>query len=290
MNEVEEHDALLFIGRIAGHEIHAGNRKNTPGRKLAGTRTFEAIIKFVRMCFHEYQKTHTGWLNPFIGIDPPKKVKGNRDAFTEDEVVSLFGPGVLQDTMETAVAAAMFLTGLRRGEIFALRPEDLDWRTPKILVRRAWQDFDRRNREMGPTKGKKERLAPFDSVLQEAIKKLWEENGEHEYVFSFANGKTPGPSWIRCRFKKWIIRAGIELNGRKIVPHSSRHSLASLLEARGVSLRYIQDLLGHSDMKTTKIYLHSTDATIRDVGNKIDTALNGQMKPAENVSRFEKTG
>jgi hypothetical protein len=56
--------------------------------------------------------------------------------------------------------------------------------------------------------------------LQEAIKKLWEENGKHEYVFSFANGKTPGPSWTKCRFKKWIARTGINLNGRKIVPHS----------------------------------------------------------------------
>ncbi|MDR1176937.1 MAG: site-specific integrase [Treponema sp.] len=289
MGEVEEPDAILFIGRIANHEIHQGNRKDTGKRKLVGTRTFEAIIKFVRMCFHEYQKSHAGWCNPFIGLDPPKKVNRNRDAFTEDEVVSLFGPDVLKDTMELAVAAAMFMAGLRRGEIFALKPEDLDWRTPKILIRRAWQDFDRRSREMGPTKGKKERLAPFDSVLQEAIKKLWEENGKHEFVFSFANGKTPGPSWTRYRFKKWIARAGIKLNGRKIVPHSSRHSLASLLEARGVSIRYIQDLLGHSDLKTTKTYLHSTDATIRDVGKKIETAMNEQPNPPENISLFEKT-
>jgi site-specific recombinase XerD len=93
-------------------------------------------------------------------------------------------------------------------------------------------------------------------VMQEAVKKLWEENGRHEFAFSLKDGKTPGPSWIKGRFKKWMIRAGVELNGRKIAPHSFRRSLASLLEARGVSLRHIQDLLGHSDLKTTKIYLH----------------------------------
>jgi site-specific recombinase XerD len=59
------------------------------------------------------------------------------------------------------------------------------------------------------------------------------------------------------------------LGGRKIVPHSSRCSLASLLEERGVSLRYIQEMLGHFDLKTTKGYLHSTEKTIRDIGQKI---------------------
>jgi len=87
------------------------------------------------------------------------------------------------------------------------------------------------------------------------------------------------------RFPKWLERAGIELNGRRIVPHSSRHSLASLLEARGVSLRYIQELLGHSDLKTTKIYLHSTEKTIRDIGKKISETM--EQKPEENIIEFK---
>jgi integrase len=81
-------------------------------------------------------------------------------------VVALFNPDVLRDTMELAVCGAMFLAGLHRGEIFALKAEDLDLRTPKLMVRRAWQAFDKRSRELGPTKGKKERIAPFDMVLQ----------------------------------------------------------------------------------------------------------------------------
>jgi len=90
---------------------------------------------------------------------------------------------------------------------------------------------------LGPPKGKRERDAPFDPVLQEAIKKLWEENGRHEFVFGYPDGSIPWPSWISGRFPKWLRKAGIELKGRKIVPHSARHSLASLLEERGVSLR-----------------------------------------------------
>jgi site-specific recombinase XerD len=83
----------------------------------------------------------------------------------------------------------------------------------------------------------------------------------------------------------WLERAGIKTDGRDLVPHSSRHSLASLLEERGVSLRHIQDLLGHSDLKTTIRYLHSTDSTIRKIGEKITEAR--QKEPEQNVVEFK---
>jgi integrase/recombinase XerD len=278
MSELEEEDITEFINRLSVKKLNTGEI-------AGGTRTFAGVIVFLRMAFREYQKTHPRWFNPFLNLDPPKVNNGIRDALPEEEVIKLFAPGVLNDVMEVAVCSVMFLSGLRRSEIFALKPEDLDWHTPKITIRRSWQKFNNKSRQIGPTKGKKERLAPFDDILQKAISKLWEENGKHEYVFSFKNGKTPGPSWIRSRFKKWLVRAGIELNGRKIVPHSSRHSLASILEVRGVSLRYIQEFLGHSDLTTTKIYLHSTDKTIRDIGEKIEDAIQQEELPG-NVLKF----
>jgi integrase len=183
----------------------AKNRPYSPQSvdRLKGLYENHKLIKFLLMAFKEYGRSHQKWHNAFRDIEPPKSTRMvYRDALTEDEVVSLFGPGILQDVMDLAVCGVMFLSGLRRGEIFVLKPEDLDWRTPEILVRRAWQDFDRRSRVIGPTKGKKERVAPFDQILQEAIKRLWEENGEHEYVFAFKNGKTPGPSWTKGRLRK----------------------------------------------------------------------------------------
>jgi integrase/recombinase XerD len=114
---------------------------------------------------------------------------------------------------------------------------------------------------------------------------MWEENGQHEYVFCHPDGSFLKPSWIRKRFPKWLKRAGIEMGGREIVPHSARHSLASLLEAKGISLRYIQDMLGHSDLKTTKGYLHSTKETIRTIGEKISESM--QQEPEKNVIVFK---
>ena len=279
MIETEEEDALEFITRLSV-------KKLADGRTIGGTRTFAGVIIFVRMVFKEYQRRNRKWINPFQYISPPVLRNRKRDALPEDEVIKLFSKGVLQDVMELAVCSAMFLSGLRRSEIFALKTECLDWHTPKIIIKNAWQNFDRKTKVLGPPKGKRERDAPFDKVLQEAIKKLWEENGQHEFVFAYKDGTTPGSSWIYGRFKEWLARAGIELKGRRIVPHSSRHSLASILEERGVSLRYIQDLLGHSDLKTTKRYLHSTDKTIRDIGSKIDAAMKTQTQETSKIAPF----
>jgi len=281
MAEVEEEDILEFITRLSVSKLR-------DGRQMGGTRKFVLVISFVRTAFNSFQRKNKQQTNPFQYIEKPSYYKTIRDALTEDEMVKLFMPGVLTDTMELAVCAAIFLSGLRRAEVSALRPEDLDWKTPKITVCQSWQLFNSKNKVLGPTKGKKERKAPFDPILQAAIKKLWQENGEHEYVFCLKDGKTIGSSWIKGRFPKWLKRAGIELGGRNIVPHSSRHSLASLLETKGVSLRYIQNLLGHSDLKTTKGYLHSPEKIIRDIGKTISEEIqSAEHKPEEKIIEFK---
>jgi integrase len=265
MTEVEEEDILNFNTRMSV-------KKLKDGRQMGGARTYKGVLGFVRMAFQNYQRKNHKWINPFLYIDTPRYESKTRDALPEDEMLKIFEPGVLRGTMELVVGTIIFYSGLRRSEVFALKPEDLDWKTPKITVRRAWQMFDDKERVIGPPKSKKPRDTLFDPILQEAVKKLWEENGKHEYVVSYKNGKTPGPSWIRNRFSKWLERAGIELGGREIVPHSSRHTLASLLEAKGIPIRYIQEILGHSDEETTKIYLHSPEKMIREVGKKISEA------------------
>jgi integrase len=275
ISEAEESDALAFINRMGLRKLEGGPYRNKKEQPLMmGTETFSKLIKFVRMAFKEYGRNHPYWHNAFQYIEPPKNIQANeRDFMEEEEAMKLFQPGVLLDAMEEAVCAAIFWAGLRRSEVFALRPEDLDWHTPKITVRRAWKNFSYKRRSIGPTKSKRMRTVLFDEFLQQAIKKLWKENGQHEYVFSFKDGTTPGPSWIKGRFKKWVARAGIELNGRNLVPHSSRHSLASVLEDHGVPLRQIQEQLGHLNMKTTKRhYLHITDKMLRDMKEKTNEA------------------
>jgi integrase len=264
IEEVEQSHALAFIARI-------GNQQTKDGRDMAGTRTFEIVINFVRMAFKEYEEEHPDWQNPFRRIRPPKrKIKNPRNSIEEDEIIKLFAPNVITDPLERAVCMAMFWAGLRRSEIWGLKAEDLDWKTPQIKIDHAWKRLSSKERKLGDPKWHKHRQIPFPVDLQNAIKELWAANGKHGFVFARKDGTQPGPDWIRDHLPKWLERAGIELNGRRIVPHSARHSLASALEARGVPLRYIGDMLGHSSLKTTKGYLHTVSGAINDMGSKIN--------------------
>jgi integrase len=166
--------------------------------------------------------------------------------------------------------AAMFYAGMRRGEIYGLKPENLNWKRQRIIIRNAWKRYDSPDfRSLGDPKWHKTREIAFPIQLQEAIKELWAAYGEHEFVFCNARGKLPGANYLRRWLPRWIAAAGIDLGGRDIVPHGSRHSLASALEDDGVPLRQIQDMLGHSDLKTTKRYLHDTADHINKMGRKI---------------------
>ena len=272
MADVEEGDILAFNTRMSLKKL-----KN--GLVMGGTRTYKGVLGFVRMAFNNYRRRNKGWINPFIDIDRPVYKSKSWDALSEGEMLRLFNPGTLKTPMELAVCSILFLSGLRRSEISALRPEDLDWNAQKIIVRTAWQGNGKKNRVLGPPKSKRERNAPFVPYLQEAIKKLWAENGRHEFVFSWKDGRRLGPQWIINNFYKWLDRANIEAGSRRLAPHSSRHSLASMLEERKVPIRYIQEILGHSDSnsgfginRTTQIYLHTPDKMIQDVG-KIITAF-----------------
>jgi integrase len=267
MADVEESDILAFIGRL-------GNRKNKFESPIAGTRTFEITLRFVRMAFHEFQLEHRGWANPFVYIKPPRtRENAPPDAITGDELARLFFSGAFETPLQKAVCAAMFFAGLRRSEIFALRPEDLDWETPRIKVVHAWKRFSSKTRELGDPKWHKTRDTIFPEQLQQAIRELWAAYGKHEFVFSRKDGTLPGSNYIRLLLPKWLEKAGIKVEGRRIVPHSSRHSTASILESDGVSLRYIQKLLGHSRMETTKGYLHEPAQTMNRIGKKMSKAI-----------------
>jgi len=263
MSETVESDALAFIGRL-------GLMANKCGEPISGTRTFELLSSFIRMAFHEYEEENHGWYNPFRNIKPPKKhTPIKRDAITEIELLSLFEPGVFADPLQKAICTAIFYAGFRRSEIFALRPENLDWNTPRIKITSAWKQFHSKDRKLGDPKWHKLRETIFPIQLQEAIKELWAAYGKHEYVFCRKDGSSPGPEYLRYWVPIWLKKAKINTEGRNLVPHSSRHSLASILEADGVPLRYIQKMLGHSNMETTLGYLHEPADTMNKISSKI---------------------
>ena len=66
------------------------------------------------------------------------------------------------------------------------------------------------------------------------------------------------------------LPAGI---AQKVTPHTLRHSFATHLLEHGTDVRFVQDLLGHSSLKTTQIYTQISDASLRKITSPLDRIM-----------------
>ena len=183
--------------------------------------------------------------NPFKKIKTPKVSKSiplfiSVDDFTK--IITKIKNPVLQNIFTLA-----FYTGMRLGEILNMKWNWVNLNQNLITVK-CNEEFT--------TKSKKERVIPISKnlkpILLNQFPKLIDINQNH-YVFTKCEGIKLNENFVSKQFKKSIRVA--ELND-KIHFHTLRHSFASNLVQKGVSLYVVKELLGHEDIKTTQIYSH----------------------------------
>jgi integrase/recombinase XerD len=139
---------------------------------------------------------------------------------------------------DIAVLELLFATGARVSEVCGLTVENVDLRQGEVRI-------------LG--KGARERIIQLcDEETMAALKAHRELcPGGEEYFFPNGRGTHVSDQSVRIMLKNAAARAGIRLH---LTPHMIRHSVATLLLERGVDIRYIQHLLGHSSISTTQIY------------------------------------
>ena len=171
-------------------------------------------------------------------IPRPKRPQPNPQILAQSEVRAL-----LQGTANRKHRAMLMLAyglGLRLGEVLALTPTDIDSRRMVLCVRGG--------------KGKKARNLPLPESLLLLLREQLREFRPVVYLFE---GQHPGEPYsersLQMVVKQAASRAGIR---RPISLHTLRHSYATHLMEAGTHTRIIQDLLGHSSIKTTEIYTH----------------------------------
>jgi len=120
-----------------------------------------------------------------------------------------------------------FGAGLRLAEVINLEPRDFDFKTGQLKVR------------MG--KGKKDRIVP----IPKGMKEEW----LHFIPFEFKDRS------LQKALKRACEKGGVFVKKPSITFHSLRHGFATTCLRKGISLRAIQRMLGHSDLSTTGIYL-----------------------------------
>lgn len=144
---------------------------------------------------------------------------------------------------DVAVIEVFFATGARVYEISNIRDDSINLNTGLIRL-------------MG--KGGKERYVQTSNTsILEVLKKYYDENEQSikKSGYFFVNNRESRytEQSIRLMLKKYTKQAGIE---RNITPHMFRHSFATYLIEEGVDVSCVQQILGHSSIKTTQIYIH----------------------------------
>lgn len=174
--------------------------------------------------------------------EPPGRLRYLRAE--EVEVLVKSCHGYLRSIVMTALN-----TGMRRGEILALRWKDVDLENRKITVRN--------------TKNNETRVIPVNKTLYEELLNLSKESGS-EYVFSNGEGRPFGD--IKKGFSSALKRAGIE----DFRFHDLRHTFGSHLVMQGVDLKTVQQLMGHKVIKMTMRYSHLSPEYVQEAIERLD--------------------
>lgn len=193
--------------------------------------------------------------NPFTKVKFPRLTKVHPVFITEDELIIILTNTPYEYLKDIFTVA--FYTGMRLGELINMKLDWIDFFKNQITIKCS---------DGFITKSKKERVIPMSEKVKAVLTTRYQ-NSRHQYnevVFYHQEGRILHQETISKQFKDAVRKS--KLND-KIHFHSLRHSFASLLVQRGVSLYIVKELLGHEDLATTQIYSHLQQQNLRDAIN-----------------------
>ncbi len=197
----------------------------------------------------------------YLPENPLKKIKSPKVArtfpiFITEEELQLILSNTQEEVLRNLFLTA-FYTGMRLSELVNIKWSWIDLKQNQITVKCS-EEFT--------TKSKKERIIPINQNLRTILTNCFPKviSITDDYVFSRIIGIKLNDDFITKKFKQAVRNS--KLND-KIHFHTLRHSFASLLVQRGVSLYVVKELLGHEALITTQIYSHLQQQNLRDAVN-----------------------
>lgn len=226
-------------------------------------RTIHIINMVLSAALKKAVKSRLLLFNVCDAIELPKQVQKERRVLTPDEQECLLKE-LRRDEQGIMYIFALF-TGLRRGEVLALKWSDVDLDNGTISVTKTlsrvktYVDSGDKTKLIvsEPKTETSKRLVPIVNTLIPMLKrqqKLTQKNNDLDLVFPSEAGGYIDPGNYNRKFYKIVRRAGLP----KANPHSLRHSFATRALEAGVDLKTTQELLGHSSIDiTANLYTHA---------------------------------
>jgi integrase len=248
-----------FFGDTAIDRVDPARVASYLKTKRAGglsAKTVQNHLNFLHGVFSYSVKRGWAASNPVAHVDRPKKTRSphRRIRFLEPAELDKVIAAVVDDELggtEASLYLAAALTGLRQGELLALKWMDVDWVAGRVRV----ADSFTRGRMDSPKSHQGRSVPMADRLAGELERHRSSSRHPHEENLVFchpATGNVLDPSKVRKRFRQALQRAEV----REITFHELRHTFGTQLAAAGVPLRALQEWMGHADAKTTEIYRH----------------------------------
>ena len=194
------------------------------------------------------------------------KQKTLPDVLTMDQVHQLIA--ATKQLHNAAFLWTIYTLGLRLEEGLNLEIGDIDSKRMMIHVHRG--------------KGAKDRMLPLPKSTLHVLRRYWATHRNDKFLFP-ANGRNRKSAAVATKpmngtsVQGCVKRVSQSVSIKKhVTPHTFRHSMATHLFESGVSLRWIQNFLGHANMQTTLIYLHLTDDALHDGRAKLNDIAESQ--------------
>lgn len=190
-------------------------------------------------------------------IEIPRTVEVEANFLDEEEQLALIKSA--RNLRDKALIMTILSSGLRASEILNLKEDDLYRRS--LIVSRG--------------KGGKPRVTFIDPLTEKSIRE-YHHKREIDSVFVFTNsfGKPLSRQYLSRMISETALRAGIK---KRVSAHTLRHSFATNMLRKGARIEDVQPLMGHSNISTTRLYMHFTNEYLReryDMFNKdIDKTL-----------------
>ena len=188
---------------------------------------------------------------PFSLDDVPikKKNKSLPKVLSKEQIKLLIESAV--NIKHKLVVMLLYSSGLRLQELLNLKRKDIDFDRNLINVRLG--------------KGKRDRVTLLSDDIRIVLLKYYSQaNFKSDYVFEGREGK----------YSKKSVQKILDVLGKKVGvsvhPHMLRHSFATHLLESGVDIKYIQSLLGHSDVSTTQIYTKVSSRNLYKIKSPLD--------------------
>lgn len=252
ITRVEDIDHRLLRRYLANLQTR-GYARSTVARRSSAVRGYFRFL------------VRRGYLqdDPASALSPPRRDRRLPRVLRLDEIDTAEAKQGLHiyrtSLRDMALVELLYATGMRVGELAALDVEDLDLKRGEVRV-------------LG--KGRKERVIPVHDVAMQLVANYMEKERPALAANASEGGNDGDPLFVSVKGGRLSDRGvrrvvdrffrGLE-GGKRISPHTLRHTFATHMLQGGADLRTVQELLGHVDLSTTQIYTHLSKGQLKEV-------------------------